>query len=587
MAAVLVLTGPVVGLASYHLTVPLERVDETTRSPFPRVVTNLENDGGALVTLPRRSGISKSVGVATVVGVGTELLALLVLAVLWRGKYKARPNEPQLIEAVLNSLVDGVVVADSAGRFLLANEAAMQVAGVGARGLPPSQWSEAYGLFLADGQTHFPADQLPLVRAIGGEEVRDVDVFVRNSKVPDGAWLNVTGMPLKDASGTARGGVIVFRDVTRRKQAEEVVDHLASAVKQTADAVFITDRGGTIEYVNPAFEVITGYTQEEALGSNPRILRSGAQDAEYYRKLWTTILGGKTFRGTALNRHKDGRMFYAEQTITPMFDGEGTITHFVSVLKDMTERRRIHEQEIEMKVASMVQRQLFPASAPHLDGYDIFGRVLPADATCGDYYDFISLPDGSVGIVVADVSGHGVGPALVMASTRAYLRSLARTNADPGVILGELNEVLVGDLETHYFVTLVMISLDVGTGRLRWANAGHPSGVVVNADGEVLAQLDSTNVPLGMFRDRVYESRETTLSPGDVAVLVTDGIIESECHDGRQFGLVQVVETVALHRRKSAGDIVESLLQARSEFAGEQKIEDDITAVVCKRLPRD
>lgn len=119
---------------------------------------------------------------------------------------------------------------------------------------------------------------------------------------------------------------------------------LMEVVTQTADNVMITDKNGTIQYVNPAFERTTGYAKEEVLGKNPRILQSGKQDAKYYQDLWADILSGKTFRSVTINKNKNGWLFYADQTITSIKDASGNIKYFVSVWKDVTERMEIQRE---------------------------------------------------------------------------------------------------------------------------------------------------------------------------------------------------------------------------------------------------
>ena len=128
-------------------------------------------------------------------------------------------------------------------------------------------------------------------------------------------------------------------DLTQLKLAEEQIAKLSNAVEQAADIVFITNREGIIEYLNPAFETITGYRKEEALGNTPRILKSGLMDLQYYQKVWETILSGKVLRGEVINRNKNGKIFYYDQTITPLIGVNGKVTHFISTGKDITERK--------------------------------------------------------------------------------------------------------------------------------------------------------------------------------------------------------------------------------------------------------
>ncbi|HET7442369.1 MAG TPA: response regulator [Terriglobales bacterium] len=130
----------------------------------------------------------------------------------------------------------------------------------------------------------------------------------------------------------------------RRREAEEMLRKLSRAVEQSTDLVIITDRNGVIEYVNPAFEALTGYTGQEVIGQNPRILKSGQQSQALYHELWTTVLSGRVFRGTLVNRKKNGELFYAEKTITPVRDAQGQVTHFISNDRDITEKYKLEAQ---------------------------------------------------------------------------------------------------------------------------------------------------------------------------------------------------------------------------------------------------
>lgn len=133
-------------------------------------------------------------------------------------------------------------------------------------------------------------------------------------------------------------------EITDRKRAEEALKKLSSAVEQTADSVIITDRKGRIEYVNPAFETLTGYTPEEVRGLTPRVLKSGLHDVQFYQRLWQTLLAGQVFRVVFINRKKGGTLYYEDKTITPLRDSHGQITHFVSTGRDITQRMRAEEE---------------------------------------------------------------------------------------------------------------------------------------------------------------------------------------------------------------------------------------------------
>ncbi|HSL95005.1 MAG TPA: SpoIIE family protein phosphatase, partial [Thermoleophilia bacterium] len=351
----------------------------------------------------------------------------------------------------------------------------------------------------------------------------------------------------------------------------------------------ITGRDGVIVYVNPAFQRITAFSSAEAVGATPRLLRSEEQEQEFYVDLWATILRGEPFRGTLVNRRRDGRLFPAEQTITPMRDPHtGEISHFVSVLRDLTERTRFREQETELRLAAAVQRRLYPDPLPQVAGFDIAGSMVPALTTCGDYFDLVDLPDGRLAIVVADACGHGVGPALIMAETRALLRSALRKRCEVEGVVREINRQLFADLESHLYVTMVLGLLDPATGALTWANMGHPEGFVLDRAGAEASTLASTCLPLGLFQHLGDDpGRTTLLSHGDLLVLVTDGVQEARSAGERELGSTAVRDVVRRCRQGTAGEIAAAVIAAARDHAGGRPQEDDMTVVVIKRDARE
>ncbi len=177
--------------------------------------------------------------------------------------------------------------------------------------------------------------------------------------------VDITASVIKYAG--KEGMQAIFRDITERKKTEEMQRKLSSAVEHTADIVIIAKRDGIIEYVNPAFEKITGYTRKEAIGKNPRILKSGKQDKKFYEYLWETILSGEVFYGVLVNKKKNGELYYAEKTITPVKDELGNITNFVSVDKDITESKKAEDilRENERLIYTSKAKSDFLASMSH------------------------------------------------------------------------------------------------------------------------------------------------------------------------------------------------------------------------------
>ena len=348
--------------------------------------------------------------------------------------------------------------------------------------------------------------------------------------------------------------------------------------------MFITDRSGVIEYVNPAFERITGYSSNDVIGKTPRVLKSGAQGTDYYDRLWRTVLAGAPFHGTPVNRKPSGALYHAEQTITPMITASGSISHFVSVMRDMTDHRLFEEQQAELRLAASIQRKLLPQQPLHLEGWELAGAVLPTVATCGDYFDFITIRDKVLCLVVADACGHGVGPALIAVQARAHLRSLVCTDLELDQIFSRLNQILSMDLDDGLFVTMAVTCIEASTGSLVWANAGHPTTYVFDAAGAVKNELKSTGLPLGILADRPYTTGHgVNVEPGDVVLAVTDGFLEAQNAGGAEFGRDGLCEVMRTSVSLPAEGIVQRLHDAVRTFSEGQPQTDDLTAVVCRR----
>ena len=497
-------------------------------------------------------------------------------------KYEELAQRAEALQIVLESLPTGIVVADADGRLLFCNPAAEKILGTSVTLDAPDAWTSIYGWYLPDQVTVLPPERLPLTRAIRGEEVIDELVFVRNFERPAGVWIRINGWPLQDPSGLVSGGFVMFNDFTQGREAMQTLVLLSRVVEQTADSVVLTDTQGVIQYVNPAFEATTGYGKEEALGKTPRILKSGLHDAEFYRQLWARITEGQPSKGMIINRKKTGELYWAQQTITPMRDESGQLTNFVSVSQDVTELRRKQEQEFQLQLASDVQRRFY-AAPPSIPGFDIGAASHPAYETGGDYFDFISMADGSLAIAVGDVAGHGFGSALIMALTRAYLRSFVSMQLAPDEVLAQVNRVLLHDLEQGQYVTLCIARLDPHLKTLSYASAAHVPGCVIRESGDLKHTLDSSGPPLGLFSESTFFLQPLIrLDPGEMVVLLTDGIAESASQDGNQFGAQRVLDYIRSHSHDSAQQIANGIYQAVRAYVKHDPQDDDITSVVIK-----
>jgi serine phosphatase RsbU (regulator of sigma subunit) len=257
------------------------------------------------------------------------------------------------------------------------------------------------------------------------------------------------------------------------------------------------------------------------------------------------------------------------------------------------ENARLHLDSIEkirleqsLELASAIQRDLMPRLPEHVTGYDVFGWYGPAEGTAGDFYDFVRAKDGRLGVLVGDVTGHGIGPALITATAQASLRSYLRLVGDPGEVVTLLNQDLCERVEDGRFLTL-FLALLAPDGGVDCLNAGHtPPLVWRQADGRI-EDIVLDGPALGMIADETYRAHErVVLERGDVLLVHTDGLSEArdpEDHN-RMFGEEGVrrvlAETAA--RGASAKEITNALIDAAMQLAGGLR-EDDVTVVVARR----
>ena len=492
-------------------------------------------------------------------------------------------DELEILRSTIYHLSEGIIVSDKKGKFLICNQSAQSLLAMATREGAPQAWSSVDGCIKPDGVTPYRPEELPDARALAGETVPETEILIRNEHCPSGIWVSAQANPLRNQAGEIRGSVVIFHDITKRRETDALIQTLTNAVEQTADSIIITDRFGAIEYVNPAFETTTGYTLDELRGLTPRILKSGVHDDSFYENLWATILSGKVFRNTIANKKKNGEIFFAEQTITPMRGPTGSITQFVTVIKDVTELRKMQEQEIQMSLARAVQQQLYKMPPPQIEGFDFAGSAFPADATGGDYFDFVPLPGDCIGIIIGDVSGHGIGSALLMVELRAYMRAFAQQSADVGEILTSVNNALVSDLELDRYATLIFCRLHPATRTLVYASAGHTAGFIFDSGGKVKHTLDSIDIPLGFMKEHAFScAGPIQMDTGDLLALLTDGITDAERPDQSFFGVEGALEYLEAHCGDSAQEIVDGLYRTVRDFSDGLPQVDDITAVICK-----
>ena len=250
------------------------------------------------------------------------------------------------------------------------------------------------------------------------------------------------------------------------------------------------------------------------------------------------------------------------------------------VREQEAEARRRERVEHELQVAQLIQQNFLPKTTPDLPGWQVAAYYQPQRAVGGDFYDFIDLPDGHLGLVIGDVTDKGVPAALVMAATRSILRAAAPRLISPNEVLQRVNDLLCPDMPPNMFVTCLYGVLDPRTGHFRYANAGHNLPYTRTADGVV--EFRATGLPLGLMPGMSYDEKEAVLGPGQTMLLSSDGLVEAHSPDGEMFGFPRLRELMAEH--PGGASLLDHLLAELRRFVGPAwDQEDDVTLVTLWR----
>src|SRR5918911_643365 len=243
------------------------------------------------------------------------------------------------------------------------------------------------------------------------------------------------------------------------------------------------------------------------------------------------------------------------------------------------ERERMEQ---ELRVARFIQQTLLPQELPVLPGWELATHYQPAREVGGDFYDFLPLPDGRLGLIVGDVTDKGVPAALVMATTRSVLRGAIGQAVSPGRVLERANDLLCPDIPPNMFVTCLYAILDPETGHLQYANAGHDLPYVRHADG--VSELRATGMPLGLMPGMRYEEKSATLLAGEHILFYSDGLVEAHNAQRDMFSFPRLRRLMAEHPAGDGAELIRFLLSELERFTGTAwEQEDDITLVTLRR----
>jgi len=290
---------------------------------------------------------------------------------------------------------------------------------------------------------------------------------------------------------------------------------------------------------------------------------------------------------TTIMRQHSGKDLPVEITIRVVtFNKE---LYGVAVARDITERKRAEKALLEnshmlreMELARNIQLSLLPVAPPEIPGVSLAGFCLPATHVGGDYYYFAKR-DNSIDLVVADVSGHNIGAALMTAEARSVLRTQLATGSSAGRILTAMNEILYEDLNrAELFITVFCASFDISSRTLTYANSGHPPPLHFNSSAPSCQWLDADGLLMGVRENVAFEEKQIQLQSGDVLLLYTDGVTEADNGSGELFGIERLCKILQSRHLESPQTIIDAIILNVADFSSTIPMEDDVTIVVMK-----
>lgn len=392
-----------------------------------------------------------------------------------------------------------------------------------------------------------------------------------------------------------------------RLQERAPLDQLAlkdRALDVAAEGVTIADArlpDRPLIYANEGFERITGYPVSEVLGRNCRFLQGPHTDPGAVAEIRAAVAGERECVVEILNYRKDQTTFWNRLSITPVRDHAGAVTHYIGVQSDVTARREAEQAlrrskealEHDMRLAARIQQTLLPPTDMQTRGFRLAHAFRPCTDLAGDAVGIVSLPRGQLGLYLLDVSGHGVGAALLSFTLNHLLSPslegallVEETEAGPDIVrpsrvAERLNRQFPMDRTRQYF-TLVYGTLDESSGQFRYVMAGHPLPVLLAKDAPP-APINGSGLPIGMIESARFEDETVTLQTGDRLYFYTDGVTEALNAAEQEFGYAGLVEEIGRCRDRPLREGLDLIADRVRDWSGGQ-LRDDVSLLAVERI---
>jgi sigma-B regulation protein RsbU (phosphoserine phosphatase) len=391
-----------------------------------------------------------------------------------------------------------------------------------------------------------------------------------------------------------------------RLQEQALAEQLAlkdRALDVAAEGITIADArlpDRPLIYANVGFERLTGYPVSEVLGRNCRFLQGPDTNPAAVAEIRAAVAAERECVVEILNYRRDGSSFWNRLSISPVRDESGVVTHFIGIQSDVTARREAEDGlrrakaalDHDLKLAARVQQALLPPASLQLEGLQIASVMRPCTDLAGDAVGVVGLPHGHVGLYLLDVSGHGVGAALLSFTLNHMLAPTAEgallsedTGQGPGAVAPSrvaerLNRQFPMDRTRQYF-TLVYGVYDPAHSRFGYVMAGHPAPIALPRSGPA-APLQGRGLPIGMIADATFDDEAVILEPGDRLYFYTDGVIEALNASEQEFGHVRLLAEIERLRCRPLRDGLDVIAEAIVSWSGGH-LGDDVSLLAIER----
>ena len=405
----------------------------------------------------------------------------------------------------------------------------------------------------------------------------------------DGTVFDVSILGAPIFSGNRQVGIYaIYRDISGHVKAREelqIQKTLLEKLFNTApEAIVLQDNNDIITDVNDEFVHLFGYSKEEAIGRPINDIVANKEQRKEAERLSGVVISGRKVETDSVRTRKDGTLFDAWIIGAPIMHKGRQVAVYV-IYRDITERKKAKENRIrrseEARMARNIQTNLLPKTKPVLPGYDISGRSIPALNVGGDYFDFIRLDSHRLAVCLGDVSGKGLGAALVMSNLQATIRSQAIYGNGVHECLEKANTLLYKSVDKKTFVSLFYGILDIRDSSFTYVNAGHNPPVLFHTDGTVTV-LNKHGIALGFQEQVSYTQKKIILQGNDVLVIYSDGITEAMNSRRIEFGETRLFHTITKNRTLSSDTIINQVIQAVNSHFDSAPQNDDMTIVLIK-----